>query len=272
MHRILCSTGAIIGRPNGRDFRLLTPCKQKLRYDGLEFMMYDTWHDQADELIHFLSCLDMEIPVMHCEKQIGEWIASGDEKDEEQALQLFLINCQMASALGAEKMVLHLWNGIPSDLHFENKLKAYGKLKRLAEKYHLSLTVENVVCAGGDPLSHWMELLKIDPQARFTFDTKMAAFHNQIESMYLPETRFLWEKGHIVHLHLNDYGGEYKDWKQLETLHIGRGRIDFDRLFSFLKEINYQGDFTVEATSFLPDGLIRWEDLNRTADRIRGYL
>ena len=37
-NRILCSTGALIGRPNGRDFTLLGPCTQKLTCDGFEFM------------------------------------------------------------------------------------------------------------------------------------------------------------------------------------------------------------------------------------------
>ena len=38
---ILCSTGALIGRPNGRDYRLLEPLSKKLHCDGFEFMMYD---------------------------------------------------------------------------------------------------------------------------------------------------------------------------------------------------------------------------------------
>ena len=54
MNRILCSTGALIGRPNGRDYRLLEECVRRLECDGFEFMMYSTWYDQADALTAFL--------------------------------------------------------------------------------------------------------------------------------------------------------------------------------------------------------------------------
>lgn len=37
---ILCSTGALIGKPNGRDYRLLESLSEKLNCDGFEFMMY----------------------------------------------------------------------------------------------------------------------------------------------------------------------------------------------------------------------------------------
>ena len=61
------------------------------------------------------------------------------------------------------------------------------------------------------------------------------------------------------------------DWANLKTLHIGRGRIDFETFFSFLKDVDYQGDYTVEATSFLPDGVIHCDDLNSTFAYIRAH-
>ena len=39
MHQILCSTGALIGRPNGRDYRLLKQFCPQLECDGFEFML-----------------------------------------------------------------------------------------------------------------------------------------------------------------------------------------------------------------------------------------
>ena len=270
MHQILCSTGALIGRPNGRDFHLLRDCAEKLRCDGFEFMMYDTWYDQAEELSQFLLSLSLSIPVMHCEKRIGEALSQEEEDVREAAFQRFEVNCQLASLLGARKMVMHLWDGLASDQRVENNFAAYERLRNAARRHGLSLTIENVVCSAADPLSHWRRILSLDEDALFTYDTKMAAFHGQAEAMYLPENRPLWE--HIVHLHLNDYAGGYKDWTRLKTLHIGQGSVDFDRLFAFLREIGYAGDYTVEATSFLPDGVIHWDDLNRTFARIRAYL
>ena len=114
--------------------------------------------------------------------------------------------------------------------------------------------------------------MQSDENVRFTFDTKMAAFHGQMEEIYAKENRFLWEKGHIHHLHINDYGGGYMDWSNLRTLHVGQGIIDFERLFSFLKEIRYTGDYTVEATAFDQRGIIHLDELNETFARIRAYL
>ena len=271
MHRVLCSTGALIGRPNGRDYRLLAPCADKLRCDGYEFMMYSTWYDQTEELARFLKGLSLFIPVVHCEKSIGESLSAGGGDGLRQALERFQINCQLATYLGAEKMVLHLWNGLSSDQFFDRNLSAYPQLLAIAQRCGIDLTVENVVCAQEDPLFRWRQLLSAYPGAHFTYDTKMAAFHGQIEDMYAPENRFLWTQGHIRHLHLNDYGGGYKDWQNLRTLHPGQGSIDFDRLFTHLSLVNYQGDYTVEATSFLPDGVIHWEDLNRTFAFLRAH-
>ena len=73
-------------------------------------------------------------------------------------------------------------------------------------------------------------------------------------------------------MHINDYDGGCADWGHLKTLHVGRGNIDFDRLFAFLPQVDYQGDFTVEATSFLPDGVIHWDDLNETFDYLRARI
>ena len=54
MSKVLCSTGALIGRPNGRDFRLLEPLSKQLKCDGFEFMMYSDWYEKIEELIAFL--------------------------------------------------------------------------------------------------------------------------------------------------------------------------------------------------------------------------
>ena len=54
MRKILCSTGALIGRPNGRDYRLLKQFCPQLDCDGFEFILYSTWYDQIDALTAFL--------------------------------------------------------------------------------------------------------------------------------------------------------------------------------------------------------------------------
>lgn len=41
----------------------------------------------------------------------------------------------------------------------------------------------------------WRELHESYPEIRFVYDTKMAAFHSQLEELYAPENEWLWNSG-----------------------------------------------------------------------------
>lgn len=129
----------------------------------------------------------------------------------------------MARALGAEKLVLHLWDGLTSDCNFENNLEAYGELSGIADRYGIMILVENVVCNVASPFGHWRQLAEKYSDIRFVFDTKMAAFHQEEGLLYQPEYAWLWNRQHICHYHVNDYGGGYKEWAKLRTFPLGRG-------------------------------------------------
>lgn len=268
---ILCSTGALIGRPNNRDYTLLKDLAPKLSCDGFELMIYPDWYPRADKLISFTREIGINIPVIHCEKRIGELLSSGTSEDLKSAMQDFRLNCDIAKGVGAEKLVLHLWNGIVSDSHIENNISGYKYLREISDEYGLLLLTENVVCNVSDPMSNLHELYKKYPDAGFVFDTKMAAFHCQEELLY--DDGNLWLQDNIKHYHVNDYGGGYKDWNNLKVLPIGDGRIDFDKFFAYIKEKNHQNfTFTVESTAFDKTGVVHTDILNRCFDRIRSYL
>ena len=271
MHQILCSTGALIGRPNGRDYRLLKQFCPQLECDGFEFIMYSTWYDETEPITEVLTSLGVNIPVMHSEKSIAEHVAKGGEEEDKEAFRLFEINCRMAEAIGAKKMVIHLWNGLISDTHFENNLRAYPAFREIAEKHGLTLLVENVVCLQ-EPMSHWVELYRHYPEIRFVFDTKMADFHRQLDLLYQPEYDWLWKENHILHYHVNDYGGGYMDWSNLKVLQLDKGHIDFDRFFRFVGKTGYAGDFTFEGTGFDHTGNVNIRNLNDQFARAREYL
>ena len=272
MHQILCSTGALIGRPNGRDYRLLKQFYPQLECDGFEFMLYSTWYNQIEELTAFLKSIQLPIPVLHCEKAVSEHISNGGNEELREAFRLFEINCCTAEALGAEKMVFHLWNGLISDSNFENNLRAYPELRDRAEKHGLTMLVENVVCNGTDPMAHWAELYQQYPDIHFVFDTKMAEFHRQLELLYEPEYDWLWKENHILHYHVNDYDGGYKDWSNLKVLPLGKGHIDFDRFFRFIGETGYAGDFTFEATGYDKTGTVNIRGMNEQFALARKHL
>ena len=91
--------------------------------------------------------------------------------------------------------------------------------------------------------------------------------------IYENEYEWLWNEKHIRHLHINDYIGGYMDWVNLRTLPIGSGHIDFAKFFKFIREKNYNGDYTVEATAFdRVTGEIDTRMLNNCFSAIREYL
>ena len=234
--------------------------------------MYDSWYEEAEEIVAYLRKLGLYIPVMHCEKRIGESISKGGEENFAEAFRLFEINCRMAKELGAGKLVIHLWDGVTSDANFANNVEAYPRLEQVAGEYGLDLLVENVVCNHETPIDHWSQLVKEYPDIHFIFDTKMAAFHSQLELLYQEEYAWLWKDGHIRHYHVNDYAGGHKDWSNLKTLPIGKGKIDFDRFFEHVKRTGYDGTFTVEATAFNAEGVVDVDMLNDQFGQIRDYM
>ena len=269
MNKILCSTGALL--VYGGDYRLIEPLSEKLLYDGYEFMMDAPYYEELETLIHFLRGLRLYIPVVHCEKSIGEALSQTDASILRAAYEKFEQNCSLAKSIGAEKMVLHLWDGRTSDAAFAHNLDHYAVLDQIAQNYHINLCVENVVCTTNNPMEHFCALRQRYPKIHFVFDTKMAAFHHQLELLYQKEYEWLWKNEHICHYHINDYSGGYMDWEHLQSLPVGSGVIDFDVFFSFIKKIGYHNTLTVEATAVRPDGTVDISMLNEQFRRIQSY-
>lgn len=267
--QILVSTGALIGRPNGRNIRLLEEYLPKLNYDGIEFMFYSDWYDSFEEITGFLRSLEVPIPVVHCQKTIGELVTSGQTKE---ALSKFEINVKVASSLGASKIVMHLWNGSISDSNFELTLETYPKLRKISERYGVDLLVENVLCNVSTPFTRWLEIHHEYPDAHFIFDTKMAKFHDEYKKLFEPSSEWLFRENLIKHYHVNDYGGGYMTWDQLKVLPVGKGNIDFEPFFEKIAEIGYDDTMTVEATAFGADGRIDFDMLNKCYSDIRRML
>lgn len=257
MNRILCSTGAITGKTNGYDYKLLEPLSKQLLCDGFELMMDSIWYEDIGALKKYLQKVNLYIPVVHCEKDIGEMISKGGETDLARAYRTFEADCDVAKTIGAEKLVLHLWGGRASDSNFRNNINAYPYLREKAREYGLELLVENVVCNVENPMKHLCELKELYPDIGFLFDTKMAAFHGQLDLMYEAEYGWLWKEGYLRHYHVNDYAGGYMDWGNLKTLPVGKGKIDFARFFNFVKRTGYAGDFTTEGNAVRDDGTVK---------------
>lgn len=161
MNRVLCSTGALIGPPNGWDFALLRAYADKLECDGYEFLMYGAWHENADDLRRLLKNFPASIPVFHVEKRVGDLISRNEAGDAETALKLFQRNCALARDIEVEKLVVHLWGGLDSDKDIAHNFAYYKYLREISDSYGLVLTVENVVCNERSPMYHMRSLKEI---------------------------------------------------------------------------------------------------------------
>ncbi len=131
--KILASSGAFIGRVNGRNhLPFLLGC-HSLSCDGFEFMMYESWYDKIDEIVSDFKEKGLSIEVFHADKFIGQKVGLGDKESLNDAFLCMKKNCESARALGAEKVVLHLWNGPISDDNIENNIKAFSELSKIAD-------------------------------------------------------------------------------------------------------------------------------------------
>ena len=288
MKKILCSTGAIFPRTTPEKYASLEAMADKLTCDGFEFMVDSTMYENVPKLIQIIRPLGLCIPVVHCQKSLGEslcgmkaWFdesgyheyimtAEEDAAAFENGIERFKVNLEIANAFGAKKMVFHLWNGIVSDKNIMKNIERFGILNDMAKAYKVELMIENVVCNDKDPLTNIGLLHKYYPETTFVFDTKMSEFHNQTMELFSSKWDWLLRDGLISHMHINDYNGGYMDWSSLKTLPIGAGKIDFTDFFEHLSTYNYAGDFTVEATLFnRATGEVDFDMLNECFRKLR---
>ncbi len=265
---IYVSSGAFIGRVNGRNPRPFLENAHTLGADGFEFMMYDSWYEHLSDILSMFREKRLSFPVLHVEKNIGGIVGLGEDGWHDEAIRRFETNCRVALEIGSPKLVYHLWNGLVSDSHIERNFSIYGELKEIAEKHGLCLTIENVVCANSSPLAHLSSLTNIDSKVLFTFDTKMANFHRELSLVSDGFFDYLL-KNRIAHLHINDHKGPYHDFSFLRTRHIGCGEIDFDAFFSRMKALDVHTSITLECTSMREDGTLDFDSMRESVSRAR---
>ena len=269
-NKVLCSTGTVVGRLNNFNYALIAENLSRVNCDGFEFMMEHVWDDE-DKTNKIISCLQpfkINFETMHTDKYIGEIISRNENGDMDEALRIFKANCEAASKLKIKLLVLHLWGGLPSDKNIDVNIKVYADLLKIAERYNLILTVENIVCNTHNALIHMSKLYEIyGSNIKFTVDIRQAEFHKMLKETC--EADFLWENNLVPHIHIADYKGGYMDWSKLRpVLSPMEGDIDFNYFSEFLKKIDYSGSFALESGAKTETGSIDFEKLNKSLDFI----
>ena len=253
---LYCSTGAIIGRVNGYDYRhilrIMPALIDKIPLDGLEFMMLPAYTDKLPEMAREFRAAGLAFPVIHADKEVGSLLshgaAGGDDglSDCGRALRLFEVSCEMGMRLGAKQIVLHLWGGIDSDTNLARNMEYLERIRGRALVCGLEVLIENVPCASADPMANLTVIHEAFPEQRFVFDTRFAAFHHQLNTL----TDTPWLIGdRLAHLHVSDlHEGADRDFTRLRPiLHPGEGGIDFPTLLGALTDRGYCGSVTLES-------------------------
>ncbi len=268
MNEILLSTGAFVGRVNGRNHKLIIDYAGQINCDGFEFLMYPDYYEKLTTILADFKTAQINFPVVHFDKAVGDLLNIPDNESLSKALDLFKKNCELAQKIGAEKFVLHAW-GVPnSDEFVETIYERVGHCLEIAKAFKLDMLVENIFCKRMSPLRHLNNLAELFPSVGFTMDTRSAQFHGE-----LLETceSSLWAKS-IRHVHINDYNGGYMDWSATYPIpQPSFGKIDWAMFFSKLKEKDYKSSLTLEAPSMIESG-VYVKTLNNSLEFIKNGL
>ena len=254
----------MVGRANLWNHRLFVDYSREIAADGYELMMVTAYYDKLSEVLSYAEKSALPFPVIHAEKDIGFYLG-GDEEDRAEALRLFGINCEAGKAVGAEKLVLHLWSGRRSDHALAVNLASLDRLYEMAERAGLTLLCENVPCACHDPITNLSRVLKAHPEAKFVYDVRFGAFHEQNEVIVASGAL---ENGLVAHMHISDYVGPAHDFSSLRPIpHLGKGIIGLEALLSAIAP-RYSGSITLESPEILEDS-VNANAINRDLDFIR---
>ena len=260
---ILLSSGCIHNKKTGCNIQLLRECMMRLPISGIELMIMRRWYDDLSRINEELLKLDIPIPIVHIEKSVGEKLSRGDN---DAAIQAFERNTTIARSVNAKKVVLHLWHGPGSDRNLQNNILQLSKLRTIAINAGVELLVENIPCENVDEIGLLIEISTQYPEQEFVFDTKNAAFCDNIHENKL---QYLFSETLISHIHLNDYCGEPRKWENVRNYKLpGDGDIDFNMIFRKLNSNSYQGQFTIEAPITNHEGEIDYSKIHDKVEQI----
>jgi sugar phosphate isomerase/epimerase len=236
--RPLLPTGSVTRKPDFTDHRRI------LRHPPpgeLELSIYDGWDEQVIDDLYGLP-----IVTAPAEKTIGATL-SGDDP----ALEQFSLNCRIASGLGAETLVFHLWELPDGDRHLERNLAHLPRLLDIAEGHGMRLAVETIPCTIGTPVENVLRACERDSRCHATLDAEFLAFHGQLD-----RSRELGKR--IAHVHVKEFDPAVWGTRPRRYLLPGEGVLDLD---GWLDGLQYDGTLTLELSAVRDDGSIDTERL-----------
>lgn len=255
--RVLVSTGAVTRHPSRTNHALIAEYGPRLGGDGLELLAYPSWYERATEVAADLRATGLAFPVLHADKTIGSELP----RRPDEALRALRLNCELAVAVGATTVALHLWDLPDSDRLLERNLAALPACLDVADEHGLTLAVETTPCDEATPLANVRRALERDARCRVTLDTEFLAMHGELEAAPAAE----WLRDAVAHVHVKDYDGAWHgaDGRR-RYLFPGEGTLDLSRFVHALGAGGYRGAITLETPAIDAGGTERL-DAHRAA-------
>jgi sugar phosphate isomerase/epimerase len=234
--RVFATAGAVTRWPD-RPHHTLIPSYGRPLGGVLEVMVFPSWYERLDVVARDLRASGLAFPVVHADKSLARDRFTG-----------FDANCRFAAALGAQKLVLHLWELPDSDRRLERELRALPRLIDTAAEHGLTLAVESIPCQQATPLANLRRALERDDRCRLTLDTEFLAVHEELGAV-----GDLWP--HVAHLHVRDYDGRAVDGDgRRRYLLPGEGSLDLVGFLGEARARGYRGTATLEASAIDKSG------------------
>ena len=280
-NEIYLSTGSLVERRNNYDKntvkRIVPSFIDRGICDGAELMMIKAYYPKLEATISDFLNEGVLFPVTHCDKDVGTLLSnaavirSESKKESErlktEAYDMFKVNAEAAAMAGSKRMVLHLWGGLSSDNAVRYNIEWLDGLIEIADTYKVRLLIENVPSALTDPLNNWKMISETElEKTGLVFDTRFATCHRQPKETLTDK----YVNKHIEHVHISDYIGGLKEFSCLRPVyHPGEGTVDFELIFSLLKENGYSGTFTLESQGIREGNEIDVNTLQKSLEFIR---
>jgi sugar phosphate isomerase/epimerase len=244
----LASTGLVNRFPDAAPPEALVAWCPRLAVEGFELSIGRAW--DLDRVEQELGEAGLRFPAAHADKGIGAELLD----DPPAALGALERNCTLAAALGAELLVLHLWELPIGDRRLEENLKLLPDCLDIAEASGLTLAVETIPCSVGSPLANVHRALDADDRCEVTIDTEFLAHHGQVAEALADDA--LWTR--VAHVHVKDFAGGrlHDEDRRRRYLIPGEGEIDFDAVFAALAARGYDRSLTLEVSAVTAEGRI----------------
>ncbi|GAC1518381.1 MAG: hypothetical protein NVS2B7_39630 [Herpetosiphon sp.] len=253
--RLLCSTGAFTRHPDRADHHAIVTHGRDLPVDDFEVVFHAGWYPLADQIAADFGTSGLRFPALHAEKSIGGFLSNPDLGATEQALARLKENCSFARQIGAQLVIVHLWDLPGSDANLAHNVAALPACLDVASSFGLKLAVETIPCTHADPLSNIRKVMECDDRCLIALDTEFLAFHNQLLAAYTAD--WLWREGRVCHVHVKDYAGcLYTPDHVRRYLHPGEGTIDFVQLMNALRDHDFNGSLSLESSAVDREGTV----------------